>query len=76
MTPDHKVCLNVPFFHVFGVLKGILVQQYAGTPLILASRSFDPVKAVEAMVQEKCNVAYGTPTMWVRRRRDGLESGE
>ena len=65
LTPDHTVCLNVPFFHAFGVIKGMLVQQYAGTPLILASRSFDPVKAVEAMVQEKCNVAYGTPTMWI-----------
>lgn len=65
LTPDHKVCLNVPFFHAFGVIKGLLVQQHAGIPLVLASRTFDPVKAVEAMVREKCNVAYGTPTMWI-----------
>lgn len=65
LTVDHKVCLNVPFFHVFGIIKGLMCMLHAGITLVLPARSFNPVKSLEAIVREKCNVVYGTPTMWI-----------
>lgn len=59
-----KVCMNVPFFHAFGIVKTMVMLQ-AGTTLVLESPSFNPVKSIEAMVKEKCEIAYGTPTMWI-----------
>ncbi|XP_043517804.1 medium-chain acyl-CoA ligase ACSF2, mitochondrial [Frieseomelitta varia] len=60
-----KVCLNVPFFHAFGILKGLLCMFHAGLTLVLPSPSFNPVKSLNAIIREKCNVVYGTPTMWI-----------
>ncbi|XP_076239071.1 acyl-CoA synthetase family member 2 [Calliopsis andreniformis] len=62
---DNRTCLNVPFFHAFGVIKGLIALLHTGMTLVLASRSFDPIKSIHAMLSEKCNVAYGTPTMWI-----------
>lgn len=59
-----KACLNVPFFHAFGLTKS-LVMLHAGTTIVLESPSFNPVKSIEAMLKEKCEIAYGTPTMWI-----------
>ncbi|KZC09788.1 Acyl-CoA synthetase family member 2, mitochondrial, partial [Dufourea novaeangliae] len=59
-----KVCLNVPFFHAFGITNS-LVMLHSGIAFVLESRSFNPVKSIEAMVKEKCEIAYGTPTMWI-----------
>ncbi|XP_076296564.1 acyl-CoA synthetase family member 2 [Lasioglossum baleicum] len=59
-----KVCMNVPFFHAFGITK-TLVMLHAGTTIVLESPSFNPVKSIEVMVKEKCEIAYGTPTMWI-----------
>lgn len=33
----------------------------------MEERSFDPVKTLEAIAQEKCAITYGTPTMWVSK---------
>lgn len=38
---------------------------HAGLTLVLPAPSFNPVKSLKAIVREKCNVVYGTPTMWV-----------
>lgn len=63
----HKSCLNVPLFHAFGLIFGQISGILSGCTTILESRSFDPVKSLQVMVEEKCNVTYGTPTMWVRQ---------
>ncbi|CAK9830258.1 Medium-chain acyl-CoA ligase ACSF2, mitochondrial [Anthophora retusa] len=65
MTAEHRICVNVPFFHAFGVIKGLLCTLHTGSKLILPSRSFNPVKSLEAIIREKCTVVYGTPTMWI-----------
>ncbi|XP_003700795.3 acyl-CoA synthetase family member 2 [Megachile rotundata] len=61
----HKACLSVPFFHAFGIIKGVLSSLNAGITLVLPAPSFNPVKSLDAIVGEKCNVVYGTPTMWI-----------
>ncbi|CAK9820967.1 Medium-chain acyl-CoA ligase ACSF2, mitochondrial [Anthophora plagiata] len=65
LTAEHRICVNVPFFHAFGVIKGLLCTLHSGSKLVLPSRSFNPVKSLEAIIREKCNVVYGTPTMWI-----------
>ncbi|XP_014603824.1 PREDICTED: acyl-CoA synthetase family member 2, mitochondrial [Polistes canadensis] len=61
----YKSCLNVPLFHAFGLLFGQLNTLLSGCTLILESRSFDPLKSLQVMAKEKCDITYGTPTMWI-----------
>lgn len=63
--PEQRICLNVPFFHAFGLVMAQLCVLHSGSTLVLEARSFDPVKSVEAIARENCDVAYGTPTMWI-----------
>lgn len=63
--PELKACLNVPFFHVFGLLKGLLTPFYSGYTTVLQGRSFNPIDALETIVREKCTMNFGTPTMWI-----------
>lgn len=66
MNYHHKACLNVPFFHAFGMIHGCMVAFNTGMTLVLESPTFNPKKSIETIVKEKCTLAYGTPTMWVR----------
>ncbi|XP_012252617.2 medium-chain acyl-CoA ligase ACSF2, mitochondrial-like [Athalia rosae] len=61
----HTVCLNVPFFHAFGLVMGQVASLYSGATTVLAGPSFNGKEAVNAIAKEKCSVIYGTPTMWV-----------
>lgn len=69
---DHhdKTCLNVPFFHAFGMVMGIAGHLHYGSTMVLASASFNPTRSIDAIKAEKCSATYGTPTMWV-----GLNDG-
>ena len=60
-----NLCLPNPLYHCFGsVLGSILIALRRGT-LILPAPVFDPVKTLEAVHNHKCNIIYGTPTMYV-----------
>jgi fatty-acyl-CoA synthase len=51
-----------PFFHVAGIVTGLLAQLYTGStayPLL----AFDPVKAMQIISRERCLVAGGVSTM-------------
>ncbi|XP_011692138.1 PREDICTED: acyl-CoA synthetase family member 2, mitochondrial [Wasmannia auropunctata] len=65
ITIEDKICLNMPLYHAFGMSMGQLLVFNMGNTLVLEGRSFDPVKTLEAVAQEKCTITYGTPTMWV-----------
>jgi len=59
---DTRICLLLPFFHVAGVVVGILCPLYAGgtvCPLL----AFDPVKALQVVSRERCNTTNAVPTM-------------
>ncbi|KAF7990243.1 hypothetical protein HCN44_000048 [Aphidius gifuensis] len=61
----HKICFNVPFFHAFGIVQGHMAGIAAGSTFVLQSPTFNPKHAIDAIVKEKCTIAFGTPTMWV-----------
>jgi fatty-acyl-CoA synthase len=55
-------CSWFPFFHVAGIVTGLLAPLYTGSttyPLL----AFDPVKAMQVISRERCLVAIGVSTM-------------
>jgi fatty-acyl-CoA synthase len=51
-----------PFFHVAGIVTGLLAPLYAGSttyPLL----AFDPVKAMQVISRERCLIVIGVSTM-------------
>ncbi len=61
---DTRTCLLLPFFHVAGVVGGILAPLYTGgtvCPLL----AFDPVKALHVISHERCNLTSAVPTMLI-----------
>lgn len=60
-----RICTMVPLFHVYGVNVVIANAISNGTAVILPAPSFNPEESLKAVVKEKCNTIYGTPTMYV-----------
>jgi medium-chain acyl-CoA ligase, mitochondrial len=57
-----RICVNNPFFHVYGVVISIMNALHHGSTLILPAPHFNPEQSLKAIAKEKCNVIYGTPT--------------
>ncbi len=61
---DNRYCLELPFFHIAGLVGGILGPLYSGAtvcPLL----AFDPAKALQVISDEHCTVTAGVPTMLI-----------
>lgn len=52
------------------MIHGCMAGFYAGMTFVLESPIFNPKNSIETIVNEKCTVAYGTPTMWVSGKTD------
>lgn len=61
----HKICVQVPFFHVFGTDITIGASVNHGATLVIPSPGYDPEKSLDAIRDEKCSIIHGTPTMYV-----------
>jgi fatty-acyl-CoA synthase len=61
---DERTCLVFPFFHVAGIVGGILCPIFSGATLcpLLA---FDPVKFLQIISHEHCTVTSVVPTMLI-----------
>lgn len=64
-TSNHRVCVHVPLFHVFGLVFGMFSPLNYGSTVVLPSAGFKGSDSLEAINKEKCTVVYGTPTMYV-----------
>jgi fatty-acyl-CoA synthase len=56
------MCNTFPFFHVAGIVTGLLMPLYEGGtahPLL----AFDPLKVIQVMSHEGCHTYIGVPTM-------------
>jgi medium-chain acyl-CoA ligase, mitochondrial len=60
-----RVCVNNPLFHVYGCIVATLNSLYHGATMIFPAPHFSPEDSLKAILSEKCNVLYGTPTMFV-----------
>jgi fatty-acyl-CoA synthase len=57
-----RTCNTFPFFHVAGIVTGLLMPLYEGGtvhPLL----AFDPLKVIQVMSHEGCHSYIGVPTM-------------
>ncbi|MEP7110237.1 MAG: AMP-binding protein [Ferruginibacter sp.] len=64
-TERDKVCIPVPFYHCFGMVVGNLACTAYGACMVIPSESFEPLKVLEAIQQERCTSLYGVPTMFI-----------
>jgi len=64
LTPRDKLCVPVPFFHCFGCVIGVLGAYTHGSALV-PLETFEPLRALQYIEQEKCTTLYGVPTMFI-----------
>uniref|UniRef100_A0A1B0D0P2 Medium-chain acyl-CoA ligase ACSF2, mitochondrial n=1 Tax=Phlebotomus papatasi TaxID=29031 RepID=A0A1B0D0P2_PHLPP len=62
---NKKICMPVPFFHVYGVVATVMAGLSAQANVVVPSAVYSPDKTLLAIRDEECQVIYGTPTMYV-----------
>ncbi|XP_077285458.1 medium-chain acyl-CoA ligase ACSF2, mitochondrial-like [Arctopsyche grandis] len=71
----HNICLQLPFFHAFGLLLFLASIQH-GSTLIIPSATFKADDTIKTIAKHKCTALTGTPTMYVdmlkRRQERGI----
>jgi fatty-acyl-CoA synthase len=63
-TEKDRLCLPVPLFHCFGCVLGVMAAITHATTLVIVE-SFDPVKVMAAVEEERCTALHGVPTMFI-----------
>ncbi|MBN2160950.1 MAG: AMP-binding protein [Spirochaetes bacterium] len=61
---DDRLLIHVPFFHCFGCVMSSLNSVYHGSTMVVLE-SFDPLKALAAVHEERCTAINGVPTMFI-----------
>ncbi len=64
LSDKDKLLIQVPLFHCFGCVMSTLNSVYHGTAMVVLE-SFDPLKALKAVNDEKCTAVNGVPTMFI-----------
>jgi len=62
--PTDRLCLNVPLFHCFGCVLGVMACINHGVTMCFCE-VFDPIKVMTTIEEEKCTSVYGVPTMFI-----------
>jgi fatty-acyl-CoA synthase len=65
IEPGSRVCIPVPLYHCFGMVMGNLGCLTHAATMVYPSESFDPLRTLEAVEAERCDVLYGVPTMFI-----------
>uniref|UniRef100_A0A3B4ULZ0 Medium-chain acyl-CoA ligase ACSF2, mitochondrial n=1 Tax=Seriola dumerili TaxID=41447 RepID=A0A3B4ULZ0_SERDU len=64
LVPQVRVCVPVPMYHCFGSVLGGMSMAMHGIKLVFPSPGYSSLANLEAIQSEKCNIVYGTPTMF------------
>jgi fatty-acyl-CoA synthase len=65
IEPGSRVCIPVPLYHCFGMVMGNLGCATHAATMVYPSESFDPLRTLETVEAERCDVLYGVPTMFI-----------
>ena len=65
IEPGSRVCIPVPLYHCFGMVMGNLGCVTHAATMVYPSESFDPLRTLEAVEAERCDILYGVPTMFI-----------
>lgn len=60
-----RLCCQIPLFHTYALACAILASIEYGCTLVLPSEIFNASCSLKAIYDEKCDVIYGSPTMYV-----------
>ncbi len=63
-THDDILCINVPLFHCFGCVLGVMASYTHAATMVLIDH-FNPVQVMNAIQTEKCTAVHGVPTMFI-----------
>lgn len=61
----HRCLVQMPFFHGYATVIILLAGLHNGTTHVVGGPGFKARESMDAIVKEKCNFIYGTPTMFV-----------
>lgn len=50
---QHRICMQMPYFHVFGQVGGIMVPLHHGATVVLPSAAYDVKASLRAITNEK-----------------------
>ena len=64
-SKPHTICVQLPPFHIYGTLAGIVASLHHGSTIVLPTDGYQSDKTFDAIKNEKCTVIVGTPTMFV-----------
>ncbi|KAI4461678.1 acyl-coa synthetase [Holotrichia oblita] len=64
-TKHHIACLPNPLFHAFGIVINTMAALHFGTTFVIPGIGYNPNESLDAIIEEKCSVLYGTPTMYI-----------
>lgn len=53
LKQGHRILLQVPFFHTFGTVIGILVSLNSGSTLVLPALGYKPIESAKAIIYER-----------------------
>lgn len=56
------LAVNNPLFHGYGIIITIMNCLNHGATMVLPSPHFNAEDSLKAIVNEKCDIVYGTPT--------------
>jgi len=65
LTATDRLCIPVPLFHCFGMVVGNLAALSHASTIVYPNDTFDPVRTLEAVQNERCTALHGVPTMFI-----------
>ncbi|HET6209772.1 MAG TPA: AMP-binding protein, partial [Jatrophihabitans sp.] len=60
LTPEDRILLPLPLFHIFGLNAGLGMALYFGATVVLTGR-FDPAESLRTIADEQVSVVVGAP---------------
>ena len=63
-SENDKLCLNVPLFHCFGCVLGVMASVTHATAMVVVNQ-FNPIAVMNAIQVERCTAVHGVPTMFI-----------
>lgn len=64
-TPQDRICLPVPLYHVLGSVMGNLAAVTHGSCVVIPDEVFDVETCLATIHREACTALYGVPTMFL-----------
>ena len=65
MSIKDRILLQVPLYHCFGMVMGLMTASFTGTSVILPNDYFNAQKSLICAEKYRATLVYGVPTMYI-----------